>query len=85
MQAADLSVDLRSRVEAFKGSGQWLEARLQEKIAPARTAIIVCDMWDKHWCGGATARVSGLVKQMDPFLEAARRQGSRSFTRPRRP
>ena len=35
----------------------------------------VCDMWDKHWCTGATQRVAGLVTKMAPFLETARRQG----------
>ena len=21
---------------------------------PKETAIVICDMWDKHWCAGAT-------------------------------
>lgn len=46
-----------------------------DKIEPAKTAIIVCDMWDKHWCRGATERVGGLVKKMNPVLEAARARG----------
>ena len=40
-----------------------------------KTAIIICDMWDKHWCSGATERVNGLVEKMAPFLEAARKRG----------
>jgi nicotinamidase-related amidase len=74
-RAADITIDLRSRVEAFKGSGDWREVHFQQSLAAAKTAIVICDMWDKHWCQGATGRVNGLVAKMEPFLEAARRQG----------
>jgi nicotinamidase-related amidase len=73
--AAGITVDMRSRVEAFKGTGEWREAQLQETLPVEQTAVIVCDMWDKHWCKGATGRVNGLVQKMEPFLEAARKQG----------
>ena len=73
--AADITVDLRSRVEAFKGTGEWQEVRLSNTLATEKTAVIVCDMWDKHWCSGATGRVNGLVRKMDPFLDAARGKG----------
>ena len=29
-------------------------------------------MWDKHWCKGATTRVEGLARRMEPVLEQAR-------------
>jgi nicotinamidase-related amidase len=73
--AADITVGLRSRVEAFKGSGDWREVSLQQSIPTEKTAVLICDMWDKHWCKGATERVSGLVVKMAPFLESARKQG----------
>jgi nicotinamidase-related amidase len=73
--AADITVNLRSRVEPFKGSNDWQEVSLQRSLAVEKTAIIICDMWDKHWCRGATERVGGLVTQMAPFLEAARKRG----------
>jgi nicotinamidase-related amidase len=73
--AADITVSLRSRVEAFKGTGDWREVRLQQPLAAEKTAVLICDMWDRHWCRGATERVNGLVVQMAPFLEAARKRG----------
>jgi len=75
LQAADLAVDLRSRVEAFKGSGDWREVHFQQTLSAAKTAIVICDMWDKHWCRGATGRVNELAAKMAPFLAAARQQG----------
>jgi nicotinamidase-related amidase len=40
-----------------------------------RTAIIVCDMWDHHWCKSAEARVGELAGPMDAMLKAARAKG----------
>lgn len=68
-------VELRTRVQAFKGREQWQEARIQRAINPKKAAIVVCDMWDKHWCRGATGRVNAMVERMNQVLQAARRQG----------
>lgn len=75
LSAADITVNLRSRVEMFKGSGDWREVKLEHSLASEKTGVLICDMWDKHWCTGATERVNGLVTRMAPFLEAARKQG----------
>ena len=73
--AAEIAVDLRSRVEAFKGSGEWREVEFRQSLPVEKAAVIICDMWDNHWCKGATQRVGGLVQKMEPFLEAARKRG----------
>ena len=73
--AADLAVNLRSRVEVFKGSGEWRAVSLQQSLPVEKTAVLICDMWDKHWCSGATERVDGLVAKMAPFIESARKRG----------
>lgn len=41
-----------------------------------RTAVIVCDMWDKHWCKSATAGVAELAPRIDAFCKAARKKGA---------
>jgi hypothetical protein len=66
---------LRSRVELFRGSAQWSEVRIDYRFDPAKSALIVCDMWDKHWCSGANVRVAELTKKLEPVLETARRKG----------
>ena len=48
-----LNLKLRTRVEAFKGSGIWNEVRFEETFPAADTAVIICDMWDNHWCASA--------------------------------
>jgi nicotinamidase-related amidase len=42
---------------------------------PKATAIIVCDMWDGHWCKGAARRVAELAVAMNRVLHAARDRG----------
>ena len=73
--AADLHLPLRSRVEAFKGSATWDEVRLQRDFRIPQTAILICDMWDKHWCSGASRRVEILARRMAPVIEEARARG----------
>jgi nicotinamidase-related amidase len=41
----------------------------------AETAVVVCDMWDNHWCTGAVRRVGILAPKMKTILEAARSRG----------
>lgn len=66
---------LRSRVELFRGSNQWSEVRVDYAVNPAKSALIVCDMWDRHWCSGANVRVAALIKKLEPVIETARRKG----------
>jgi nicotinamidase-related amidase len=68
-------VALRSRAPLFRGSDQWIEVSADYRFDPSKSALIVCDMWDKHWCSGANVRVAALVKKLEPVLETARRNG----------
>ena len=57
--AADvLHLEARSRKD-----GQVKESKVD--IDPRRTAIIICDMWDQHWCKGATERVAEMTPRMN--------------------
>jgi len=44
-------------------------------LDPAKTAVVVCDMWDDHWCKAAAARCGELAKTADPVLKACRDKG----------
>ena len=46
-----------------------------ERWEPKKTAIIVCDMWDQHWCRGAAERVVELAGPMNAMLRQARERG----------
>jgi nicotinamidase-related amidase len=71
--SAKVAIPLRTRVQPFKASNTWQPVTVQGAFLPEDSAIIVCDMWDKHWCAGATQRVEDLARRMDPVLLKARR------------
>ncbi|HUY92028.1 MAG TPA: ThuA domain-containing protein [Pirellulales bacterium] len=73
--AEPLRLHLRSRAETAAGSGKFQVAVGEAEWDPAKTAIIVCDMWDQHWCRGATERVAEMAPRMNEVLKAARRRG----------
>ena len=71
----DITLKLRTRVEPFKGSGAWREVNFEEQVPRHSTAIVICDMWNDHWCSGAAARVEVLARKMAPLIDQARTGG----------
>jgi nicotinamidase-related amidase len=70
----DIHLQLRKRVESGAG-GAWRPVTINQTLQPSQTAIVICDMWDRHWCDGATNRVEKLARKMEPVLERARAAG----------
>lgn len=72
---AALRMLARSRVPAESGTGE--AAIIEKSIAwsPEETAIIICDMWNEHWCRGATRRVGEMAPKMNEVVASAREQG----------
>jgi nicotinamidase-related amidase len=70
-----LTLKLRRRVKFFTASSDWHVVNFQEQVPVSSTAIVICDMWDKHWCSGATARVEVLARKMAPLIDQARASG----------
>lgn len=73
-EPASLALTLRSRASA---PGKDAVPPTERKVDwnPKMTAIIVCDMWDHHWCKSAEARVGELAGPMNEMLKAARAKG----------
>ncbi|MBL7700055.1 MAG: isochorismatase family protein [Chitinophagaceae bacterium] len=46
-----------------------------QQLNPKETAIIICDMWNRHWCKGATARVAEMTPRLNEVITAARSKG----------
>jgi nicotinamidase-related amidase len=40
-----------------------------------RTALLLCDVWDRHWSRGANERLAAMVGRMDEVVRAARQRG----------
>src|SRR5205823_5660555 len=74
-KAETLVLHLRTRVQPFKGGNDWEEVTFRKEFPAAKTAILICDMWDDHWCKSAARRCDALARQMEPILQAARARG----------
>ena len=45
-------------------------------MAAERTALIICDMWDAHWCKSAATRTAELAPRVNALAKALRQQGA---------
>ena len=64
-----LSLRVRRRTKAAEASERVLEWPV------ARTAIIICDMWDTHTCGMSAQRVALMAPRLNQVVSAARSLG----------
>lgn len=74
VDSSQFTVTLRSRL-APPGSEPTPVMETRANWDPKKTAIIVCDMWDQHWCKSAEKRVGELAGPMNDMLKQARAQG----------
>ncbi|MBM4071882.1 MAG: cysteine hydrolase [Planctomycetes bacterium] len=73
--AGKLRLKMRERKEIAPGSKQF---QARERVADwevSETAIIICDMWDDHYCKSAAQRVKDMTPRMNQVLTAARSHG----------
>jgi nicotinamidase-related amidase len=68
-----LTLNIRAQVE--EAPGKWKTVEHKRQVTAANTAIVICDMWDKHWCKGATGRCEEISKRMAPVIDSARSKG----------
>ena len=74
--SAKLQLTARQRIEKQKGSGEFEVVKKQVNWDASKTALVICDMWTKHWCRGATGRVGEMAPRMNEVIAAARSQGA---------
>src|SRR6266849_8273353 len=68
-----IALRARSRSAAPPGSVRVSERVLRWEVA--RTAIIICDMWDTHTCNLSAQRVAAMAPRMNQVISAARSLG----------
>ena len=57
------------------GRNGWRVVEEEVVWQPSETAIIIVDMWNKHWSWGATERVDIMAPRMNSVINTARNQG----------
>lgn len=70
-----LALQARTRVEVAPETGRWHSMVKPVSWTPSQTCIVVCDMWDDHWCKQSAARVSEMAPKMNDVIKLARAKG----------
>lgn len=74
--AAGQEKALSLKLRKMEASGKDFKAALvAQDWDPAKTALIVCDMWDAHHCLNAVRREEEMVPRMNEVLDKARAKG----------
>ncbi len=72
----EISLVLRSKKEIKGDKRDWATELRNEKWDVTKTAVVVCDMWDKHWSNNASIRVGQMAPTVDRFLRKIRDKGA---------
>ena len=70
-----LTLQARTRVEVAPDADRWHSVVKPITWTPSETCIVVCDMWDDHWCKQSAARVSEMAPKMNEVFQQARTKG----------
>ncbi len=74
--ANKLLLHTRTQVETAPKTSRYHTLTQTTTLDVRKTAVVVCDMWDKHWCPGATQRVGEMAPRMNEVLKATRAKGA---------
>jgi nicotinamidase-related amidase len=70
-----LDLRLRRVVATTLPDHEWRQVTNSASWEASSTAAVICDMWDKHWCKGATARVAEMAPRMNLLIGELRKRG----------
>ena len=70
-----LTLNLRSRQEVAPNSGRFRAVTEPATWKASETAIVICDMWNNHYCRNAARRVAEMAPRMNEVITKARKQG----------
>ena len=70
-----ISVSIQQRIPSDLDEGAFMLVNEVQEWNGQETAIIICDMWDQHWCIGATQRVAEMAPAMNEVVSIARSKG----------
>ena len=70
-----LLLTLRSRMASRQNTNVFTVVEQQAAWDTKKTALIICDMWDDHWCKSAARRVAEMAGPLNDVVKLARARG----------
>ena len=70
----DLTLLFRQQRLENDGSGYltWKVHEYTVSLVAEETALVLCDVWDRHWCRGANERLAKMLPRMNGVVKSAR-------------
>jgi nicotinamidase-related amidase len=73
------SLDLFLRAQVLSqddcGYNRWQTSEREVSWPARETALVLCDVWDHHWCRGAVERLEAMLPRMNEVVRMAREAG----------
>jgi nicotinamidase-related amidase/type 1 glutamine amidotransferase len=70
-----IKISMQFREPSKMEEGAYIITQNVQAWKPSETAVIICDMWDQHWCAGASSRVKEMAPKMNEVISTARKKG----------
>ena len=72
-----MELNLRTQKCGLDESGHtnWQVHEWMVTTDPESTALLLCDVWDIHWCRGAVERLEAMIPRMNEVVSAVRSLG----------
>lgn len=70
-----LHLQLRSQIAKSQADATPDQTTVDKDWPADKTAIVICDMWDDHYCRASARRVAEMAPTMNRVLDAARDRG----------
>jgi len=73
-----LTLTLRRRrlVTDERGYRVWRVETARRTVPASAVALVLCDVWDRHWCRGANERLARMLPRMNALVRALRKAGA---------
>jgi nicotinamidase-related amidase len=70
-----LNLQSQSFMQDANAYSVWQVNNIEKTWSADKTALLLCDVWDLHWCRGACERLEAMVGRMDQVVMAVRDAG----------
>ena len=72
----DLTLRTQQLVLDKNGRNIWQVTDTPRQIASDQAALVICDVWDRHWSRGANERLEAMLPRMNQTVSALRGKGA---------
>ena len=74
-RGTEVELTLQRKIKLYPGRNKWYDVNILKLVSYDKMALVICDMWNQHWCRTETRVVGELAIKMNSFISRARQAG----------